>query len=59
LRLPYDLAAFPQAPVFVATYSLLEPSMHALAAALFGKAGFPGRLPVSIPGIAPAGSGAV
>jgi beta-N-acetylhexosaminidase len=58
LRLPYDLAAFPQAPAFVATYSLLEPSMHALAAALFGRAGFPGRLPVSIPGIAPAGSGA-
>jgi beta-N-acetylhexosaminidase len=55
LRLPYDLAAFTQAPAFVATYSLLEPSMHALAAALFGQAGFPGRLPVSIPGIAPAG----
>jgi beta-N-acetylhexosaminidase len=57
LRLPYDLAAFPQAPTFVATYSLLEPSMHALATALFGQAGFPGRLPVSIPEIAPAGFG--
>jgi beta-N-acetylhexosaminidase len=57
LRLPYDLAAFPQAPAFVATYSLLEPSMHALAAALFGRAGFPGRLPVTIPEIAPAGFG--
>jgi beta-N-acetylhexosaminidase len=57
LRLPYDLAAFPQAPAFVATYSLLEPSMRALAAALFGQAGFPGRLPVSIPGIAQAGFG--
>jgi hypothetical protein len=31
--------------------------MRALAAALFGQAGFPGRLPVSIPEIAPAGSG--
>lgn len=59
LRLPYDLAAFPQAPTFVATYSLLEPSMYALAAALFGRAGFPGRLPVSIPEIAQAGFGAV
>jgi beta-N-acetylhexosaminidase len=57
LRLPYDLAVFPQAPAFVATYSLLEPSMHALAAALFGQASFPGRLPVSIPEIAPAGFG--
>jgi beta-N-acetylhexosaminidase len=57
LRLPYDLAAFPQASTFAATYSLLEPSMHALAAALFGQAGFPGRLPVSIPEIAPAGFG--
>jgi beta-N-acetylhexosaminidase len=57
LRLPYDLAAFPQVSTFVATYSLLEPSMHALAAALFGQAGFPGRLPVTIPAIAPAGFG--
>jgi beta-N-acetylhexosaminidase len=57
LRLPYDLAAFPQVSTFVATYSLLEPSMHALAAGLFGQAGFPGRLPVSIPEIAPAGFG--
>ncbi len=57
LRLPYDLAAFPQAPTFLATYSLLEPSMRALAAALFGQAGFPGHLPVSIPDISPAGSG--
>jgi beta-N-acetylhexosaminidase len=55
LRLPYDLAAFPQVSTFVATYSLLEPSMHALAAALFGQTGFPGRLPVTIPAIAPAG----
>jgi beta-N-acetylhexosaminidase len=55
LRLPYDLATFPQAPTFVAAYSLLEPSMYALAAALFGRAGFPGRLPVSIPEIASAG----
>jgi beta-N-acetylhexosaminidase len=57
LRLPYDLAAFPQASTFIATYSLLEPSMRALAAALFGQASFPGRLPVSIPEIAPAGFG--
>lgn len=57
LRLPYDLSAFPQAPVYMCTYSLLEPSMRALAAALFGQTGFPGRLPVSIPRIAQAGFG--
>lgn len=50
LRLPYDLAAFPEAGTYVCTYSILEPSMRALARALFGKVGFKGRLPVSIPG---------
>jgi beta-N-acetylhexosaminidase len=49
LRLPYDLAAYPAAPTFVCTYSILEPSMRALAAALFGKKDFPGKLPVTIP----------
>ncbi len=49
MRLPYDLAAFPQATTYACTYSVLEPSMRALAAALFGKAAFAGTLPVSIP----------
>jgi beta-N-acetylhexosaminidase len=49
LRLPYDLAAYPAAPAYVCTYSILEPSMRALAAALFGRSGFPGKLPVTIP----------
>jgi beta-N-acetylhexosaminidase len=48
MRLPYDLAAFPQAATYVCTYSVLEPSMRALARALFGKAAFEGRLPVSL-----------
>jgi beta-N-acetylhexosaminidase len=51
LRLPYDLAAFPEAPVYLCTYSLLEPSMRAVAAAIFGHGGMPGRLPVAIPGL--------
>ncbi|HTP01056.1 MAG TPA: glycoside hydrolase family 3 N-terminal domain-containing protein [Anaerolineales bacterium] len=51
LRLPYDLASFPQAQTFVATYSILEPSMKALASALFGAEHFEGKLPVSIPGL--------
>ncbi len=49
MRLPYDLAAFPQATTYVCTYSVLEPSMRALARALFGRVAFEGRLPVSIP----------
>jgi beta-N-acetylhexosaminidase len=55
LRLPYDLTAFPAAPTYVCTFSVLEPSMHALAAVLFGTASASGRLPVSIPGLYPLG----
>ena len=50
LRLPYDLAAFPEAPVYLCTYSLLEPSMRAAARVLFGLIEPTGRLPVSLPG---------
>ncbi len=55
LRLPYDLAAFPEAPVYACTYSLLDPSLRAAAKCLFGQAKFRGRLPVSIPGLYQAG----
>ncbi len=56
MRLPYDLAAFPQASTFVCTYSILEPSMRAAARALFGYGEMTGQLPVSIPGLAEAGN---
>ena len=49
LRLPYDLAAFPRVPTFACTYSILPPSMDALADALWGRTRFEGRLPVTIP----------
>jgi beta-N-acetylhexosaminidase len=49
LRLPYDIAAFPTAPTCACTYSILPPSMEALAAALWGHAPFPGKLPVTLP----------
>ena len=55
LRLPYDLAAFPEVPTYVCTYGILEPSMRALAKAVFGHAEMTGRLPVSIPGLYEAG----
>ncbi len=57
LRMPYDLTAFPEAPTYVCTYSIMEPAMRALARALFGQAAFQGRLPVSIPGLYAAGHG--
>jgi len=56
LRLPYDLTAFPEAPTFVCAYSIMQPSLEALAAALWGAAPVEGRLPVSIPGLYPAAS---
>ena len=55
LRLPYDLKAFSEAPTYLCTYSILEPSMHALAKVLFGKIEPTGKLPVAIPGLYPVG----
>jgi beta-N-acetylhexosaminidase len=49
LRMPYDLAAYPEASTYICTYSILSPSMEALAEALFGRIAFTGSLPVTIP----------
>ncbi len=57
MRLPYDLTAFPEAKTYLCTYSILEPSMDALAAGLFGDTEFSGHLPVSIPGLYALGHG--
>jgi beta-N-acetylhexosaminidase len=46
LRTPWDLAAYPAATTHACAYSIHEPSMRAMAAALFGAAPFRGRLPV-------------
>lgn len=51
LRMPYDLQAYPTAPTYVCAYSILPPSMDALARAFFGHIPFVGRLPVSIPAL--------
>jgi beta-N-acetylhexosaminidase len=55
LRAPWDILAYPGATTHVCTYSILPDSLEALGRALFGRnrAGdaFPGRLPVSIPGL--------
>lgn len=55
LRMPYDLVAFPEAPTYLCTYSLMEPSMQALTHVLCGKSQALGRLPVTIPGMYPTG----
>jgi len=51
MRLPYDLAVFPEASTYLCTYSILEPSMRAAAKAIFGFGQMKGHLPVSIPGL--------
>jgi beta-N-acetylhexosaminidase len=38
LRMPHDLAAYPAVDTYACTYSILEPSMKALSAALWGRA---------------------
>jgi beta-N-acetylhexosaminidase len=46
LRIPYDLAAYPEAQTYACTYSIQPASLEALAAALFGRIPFAGQLPV-------------
>jgi len=59
LRTPFDLAAYPASRVHASSYGILHPSLEALGAALFGKTGFPGRLPAAVPGLYPTGHGLV
>lgn len=51
LRTPYDLAAFPEAPTYLATYGDAAPSLAAVAAALVSPEPPLGALPVTIPGL--------
>ena len=48
LRTPWDVASYPLALPAICTYSILPDSLEALAAALRGEIGFPGRVPVAI-----------
>lgn len=48
MRLPYDLEDFPQVGTYLCTYSILQPSMKAVAKAIFGKIPFEGKLPVLV-----------
>jgi len=57
LRTPFDLAAYPEAPAHLCTYSIHPPSMEALADVVFGMSPTTGRLPAAIPGLYPRGHG--
>jgi beta-N-acetylhexosaminidase len=48
MRLPYDLEDFPHVGTYLCTYSILQPSMKAVAKAIFGKIPFEGKLPVLV-----------
>ncbi len=48
-NVPYDIAYFPDAPAYLATYGYSAPTLDALVRALFGDLNPHGRLPVTIP----------
>jgi beta-N-acetylhexosaminidase len=54
---PYDLAYFPQVSTYVCAYSYQPVSITALADVLTGRKPATGRLPVTIEGLFPYGSG--
>lgn len=54
---PYLASDFPNAENYLCTYSNVVVSEVAAVKALFGEASIQGRLPVSIPGVAPRGTG--
>jgi len=49
---PYLLRSFPWVSAYLATFSTVPPSETAAAKAILGAISMPGRLPVSIPGLA-------
>ncbi|TDC65476.1 glycoside hydrolase family 3 protein [Actinomadura sp. GC306] len=49
VRDPYDIAWFPEADTYLATYSYTAEALRSAAAALFGELNPRGRLPVAIP----------
>jgi beta-N-acetylhexosaminidase len=54
---PYDIAYFPTATTYLCAYGYQPPSLAALADVLLGHARPHGRLPVTIKGLFPYGSG--
>jgi beta-N-acetylhexosaminidase len=50
---PYIVRSFPTVKAYMATYSTVPPSETAAVKAIFGQIPITGKLPVTIPGIAP------
>ncbi len=57
LRTPFDLTAYPSARTHFCTYSILPPSLDALAAVVVNGGATEGRLPAPIPGLYEVGHG--
>ncbi|MCI3918835.1 beta-N-acetylhexosaminidase [Paenibacillus sp. TRM 82003] len=57
LRNPYDIAAFPAVPAYVATYESRPMALESAAKALLGQIPFRGSLPVSLGAVYRAGWG--
>lgn len=57
LGMPYELTAVPEIGTYIAAYGAGEPNLRGIGPLLFGRAAPQGRLPVSIPGLYPAGHG--
>jgi beta-N-acetylhexosaminidase len=55
LRTPYDLAAFPEVQAHISAYEFTPAAAEIAVESIFGKRELQGRLPVSIPGVAPRG----
>ncbi|MCP9964347.1 glycoside hydrolase family 3 C-terminal domain-containing protein [Actinomadura madurae] len=49
VRDPYDIAWFPEATTYLATYSYTAEALRSAARTLFGELNPRGRLPVAIP----------
>jgi beta-N-acetylhexosaminidase len=49
LRIPYDVVVYPRVSTYICAYSLQQPSLQAVAKALWGQLPFRGQLPVEIP----------
>ena len=54
---PYLIRAFPEIGTYLCAFSVTDVSQRAAVRAIFGETPITGRLPVSIPGVAPLGTG--
>ena len=56
---PYIISQFPETQTYLCTFSNVKVSEVSAVKAMFGEIPMTGRLPVTIPNIAPRGSGLI